>query len=204
MITNAEVIVVRDDNWSTGATPFAALTDPSDLQPGRRVATGLSFPFNRTGVATNGQERWGGDLSIAVDSRNSSTVYVAYSTVVGGVYTVNVVRSTDRGVTWSATLLSAGNARNPALAINSLGTVAIVYQQLTGTGSTQRWETHYRDSTNGTTWTDTVLCTKLSQAPVRTFSPYLGDYLHMMAVGKDFYGIFSAGNTPIWPTSRRV
>ena len=26
--------------------------------------------------------------------------------------------------------------------------------------------------------------------------PYNGDYLHMMAVGKDFYGVFPANNTP--------
>jgi len=80
VISNAEAIVVRDDNWGTGATPFSALTDPSDMLAGRRVATALSFPFNRNGVTANGQERWGGDLSIAIDPRNSSTVYLAYST----------------------------------------------------------------------------------------------------------------------------
>jgi len=26
--------------------------------------------------------------------------------------------------------------------------------------------------------------------------PYLGDYLHLMAIGNDFYGVFSANNTP--------
>jgi hypothetical protein len=196
VISNAEAIVVRDDAWGTGATPFSALVDTSDSLPGRRVATGLSFPFNQTGVAANGQERWGGDLSIAVDPRNSSTAYLAHATLVGGVYTLQILRTLDRGVSWSGTLLSVGNAKNPALAINSLGTVALLYQQFTGTGATQRWETHYRDSTNGTSWTDTVLCTTLSQAPTRTFSPYLGDYDHLMALGKDFYGIFSASNVP--------
>jgi len=196
VITNAELIVVRDDNWGTGATPFTALSDPSDSLAGRRVATGLSFPFNQTGVAANGQERWGGDISIAVDPKSSSTVYVAYSTLVSGSYALQVVRSLDRGVTWSGTLLSILNAKNPALAINSLGRIGLVSQQLNGSGSTQRWETHFRDSTNGTAWSDTILCTALSQAPTRTFSPYIGDYLHMMAVGKDFFGIFSANNTP--------
>jgi hypothetical protein len=196
VITNAELIVVRDDNWATGASPFSILTD-SDTLAGRRVATNLSFPFNQTGVAANGQERWGGDISIAVDPRNSATVYVAYSTRVSNVYTLLVVRSTDKGVTWSSTpLLSISNAKNPALAINSLGKIAFVYQQITGSGATQRWETHFRDSTNGTTWSDTILCTALSQSPTRTFSPYIGDYIHMMAAGKDFYGIFCANNTP--------
>ena len=196
VITNAEAIVVRDDNWGTGATPFSALTDTSDTLPGRRVATGLSFPFNQTGVVANGQERWGGDLSIAVDPRNSSTVYLAYSTRVGGVYTINVVRSLDRGVTWSSSpLLSVSNGKNPALAINSLGTVAVLYQQFTGTGATQRWGTHFR-TTNGTTWSDTLLCTTLSQSPARSGSPYLGDYEHLLALGKNFYGVFSASNVP--------
>ncbi len=196
VISNAEAIVVRDDAWGSGATPFSALVDTSDSLSGRRVATGLSFPFNQTGVAANGQERWGGDLSIAVDPRNSSTAYLAHANLVGGVYTLRILRTLDRGVSWSGTLLSVGNAKNPALAINSLGTVGLVYQQFTGAGTTQRWETHYRDSTNGTSWTDTVLCTTLSQAPTRTFSPYLGDYVHLMALGKDFYGIFSASNVP--------
>jgi hypothetical protein len=199
VITNAELIVVRDDNWGTGATPFTALTDPSDSLAGRRVATGLSFPFNQTGVAANGQERWGGDVSITVDPRNSSTIYVAHSTLVSGVYTLRILRSLDSGVTWSAVLLSISNAKNPALAINSLGKIGLAYQQFTGSGATQKWETHFRSSTNGTTWAaadDNILCTALSQSPARTFSPYIGDYIHMMAMGKDFYGVFSANNTP--------
>jgi hypothetical protein len=196
VITNAELIVARDDNWGIGATPFTALTDTSDGLVGRRVATGLSFPFNQTGVAANGQERWGGDISIAVDPRNSKAVYVAYSTLVSGIYTLKLVSSSDKGVTWPGNLLSISSAKNPAVAVNSLGKIALVYQQITGSGTTQRWETHFRTSVNGTTWTDAILCTALSQSPVRTFSPYIGDYLHMMAVGKDFYGIFSANNTP--------
>ena len=195
VVTNAEAIVVRDDAWGSGATPYSALVDTDGLA-GRRVATALTFPFNQTGVAANGQERWGGDISIAVDPRNSSVVYLAYTNVVASAYTLHVVRSLDRGVTWSAVLLTAGNAKNGALAINSLGSVALIYQQFTGSGATQRWETHLRQSSNGTAWSDTVLCTTLSQAPARTFSPYLGDYVHMMAVGKDYYGIFSAANTP--------
>ena len=196
VITSADLVVVRDDNWGQGATPFAALSDASDGLAGRRVATGLSFPFNQTGVAANGQERWGGDISIAVDPRSSSTVYVAFATLVSGTYTLRLVRSTDRGVTWSPVLLSASQAKNPSVAVNSLGKIGLVYQQLNGSGTTQRWDTHFRDSDDGTTWGDSVLCSALSQAPGRTFSPYLGDYLHMMAMGKDFFGIFSANNTP--------
>jgi hypothetical protein len=196
VITNADIIVVRDDNWGTGSTPFTALKDTSDNLAGRRVATGLSIPFNQTGVDANGQERWGGDISIAVDPGNSSIVYLVYATRVSGTYTLQVIRSLDRGVSWSGNLLSISNATNPAIAINNVGKIALIYQQITGSGSTQRWETHYRDTLNGRFWTDTILCTALSQTPVRTFSPYIGDYLHMMAYGQDFYGIFCANNTP--------
>ena len=35
-----------------------------------------------------------------------------------------------------------------------------------------------------------------ANVPVKTFDPYLGDYDHLVAVGPDFYGIFSANNTP--------
>jgi len=196
VITDADVIVIRDDKWGTGSTPFTVLKDPSDGLAGKRVATGLSIPFNQTGVAANGQERWGGDLSIAVDPGNSSVVYLAYSTRVSGTYTLHIIRSLDRGVTWSGNLLSLSNAKNPAITINNRGKIGLLYQQITGSGSTQRWETHFRDTTNGRFWSDTLLCTALSQTPTRSFSPYIGDYLHMMAFGEDFYGIFSANNTP--------
>ena len=122
VITDADVIVVRDDKLGTGSTPFTVLKDPSDGLAGKRVATGVSVPFNQTGVAANGQERWGGDLSIAVDPGNSSVVYLAYSTRVSGTYTLNIIRSLDRGVTWSGNLLSLSNAKNPAITINQVGT----------------------------------------------------------------------------------
>jgi hypothetical protein len=196
-ITNAEVIVVRDDNWGTGAAPFTALKDASDGLSGRRVATGLSFPFNSQGVTANGQERWGGDISIAVSPVNNAVVYLAYATLVAGVYTLHLVRSTDKGVTWSSTQLAPiPNAKNPALAINSAGKIGFAYQQIVGSGATQRWVTHFRDSLTGAVWTDNILCTALAQSPIRTFSPYMGDYINMMSVGTAFYGIFSANNLP--------
>jgi hypothetical protein len=32
--------------------------------------------------------------------------------------------------------------------------------------------------------------------PAKQFDPYLGDYDNLKAIGKDFYGVFSANNTP--------
>jgi len=195
-ITSSDVVVVRDDNWGSGVNPFTALTDPSDSVAGRLVATGVHFTFN----AILGQERLGGDLTIAVDPLNSSNVYVAYCDVQGGVYTLHVRQSTDRGVTWSAAdLRTIPNAKNPALAINSAGKVGLAYQQLTGVvaGAAPRWETHLQLTTTAfTTFNDFVLATVPANTPAPLFLPYIGDYIHMMAAGTSFYGVFSANNTP--------
>jgi hypothetical protein len=136
-LVTADVTVVRDDNWGSGASPFAALTDPSDGLAGRKVATGVKFTWN----GTLAQERLGGDLSIAVDPNNSSTVYIAFCDVVSGNYTLHVRRSIDKGATWSADLKTISRAKNPALAINNAGTVGLAYQGVTGSGSSQVWET---------------------------------------------------------------
>ncbi|MEZ5287453.1 MAG: hypothetical protein R2712_22170 [Vicinamibacterales bacterium] len=188
-----DVVVVRDDNWGSGSTPFTALTDPGDGLSGRRVATGVQFTWN----GTLGQERLGGDLSIAVDPTNSSVLYIAFCDVQAGAYTIHVRRSTDRGATWSADLRTITNAKNPALAINSTGRVGFAYQRVTGAGASSRWEARLELTSDAfTTVTAHVLADVPATTPAPTFLPYIGDYMHMMAVGPAFYGVFSANNTP--------
>src|SRR5262245_26770323 len=192
-LVTADVVVVRDDSWASGATPFTALKDPSDNVAGRLVVTGVQFTWN----GTLAHERLGGDLSIAVDPNNSSIVYIAYCDVQSSSYTIHVRRSTDRGVTWSADLKTISNAKNPALAIATNGKVGLAYQRATGSGSTQRWDTHLELSTDAfATSNDMVLATVPASTPAPTFLPYIGDYMHMMAVGTGFFGVFSANNTP--------
>ena len=195
-IVTADVVVVREDNWGTSPIPFNALIDP-DGQSGMRVAQNRTVPFTTT-TAGLGQERIGGDLSIAVDPRDSSTVYIAWADRVGANdYTLHINRSTDRGMTWSPDLRTITNAKNAALAINSLGTVGFLYQKLTGAVPNQRWETHVERTSNAfAAITDLLLATVPADVPARIFFPYIGDYDHLMAVGKDFYGVFSANNTP--------
>ena len=41
-----------------------------------------------------------------------------------------------------------------------------------------------------------MLATVPASTPAPTFLPYIGDYMHMMAFGENFYGVFSANNTP--------
>ncbi len=190
----ADVVVVREDNWGTSPIPFNALIDP-DGQRGMRVAQNRVVPWATPGL---GQERIGGDLSIAVDPRDSSTVYIAWADQVAPKdYRLHINRSTDRGATWSPDLRTITNAKNPALAINSLGTVGLLYQQLTGIAPNQRWETHLERTSNGfAQFTDLLLATVPADVPARIFFPYLGDYDHLMAVDRDFYGVFSANNTP--------
>lgn len=200
----SDVIVARDDNWANTAPRFAALTDPSDGLAGRIVVSNVRVPFTNASQAAFGQERFvSSNVSIAVDPTNSSRVYIAWADLPGGVtpYTLHVRRSDDRGVTWTAAdLITVSNATNPALAVNSDGKVAFAYQANTPFGVplvNQRWETHVRRSTNlGVLWDDVILANQSAATPAATFIPYIGDYIHVMAVGKDFYGVFSASNFP--------
>jgi hypothetical protein len=199
VITAADVVVVRDDNWGSGAAPFTALGDPGDHLPGLRVVQGASFPFHISGFMFGydpGQNRRMGNLTMAVDPRASATVYLAYADVQPAGYTVHVRRSTTKGVTWSADLLAVTNATNPALAISSDGTVGLLYQQVTGASSSLRWETHLRQTLDGNVWSDLLLATTPAGSPAGQFDPYLGDYLYLAAVDTTFYGIFCANNTP--------
>ncbi len=41
-----------------------------------------------------------------------------------------------------------------------------------------------------------MLHTAPSTTPARTFFPYIGDYVRLLAVGTDFYGVFCGNNTP--------
>ena len=103
-------------------------------------------------------------------------------------------RSTDRGATWSADVRTITNAKNPALAISSTGTVGLAYQQFTAS----RWVTQLELTPNAwaTPATRLVLHTAPAGTPARRFFPYLGDYIRLLSVGTDLYGVFSGGNTP--------
>jgi hypothetical protein len=204
-----DVVVVRDDNDGADAKPFTALTDATDSLAGRRVVQNRLIPFlpeHRGEPGPLGQERIGSHLSIAVDPRpgQSATIYLAWADRVGtDDYTLHVRRSTDSGQTWSPNdLLTVTNALNPALAINNAGTVGFLYQHLTGqvtpgvVTAANRWETHLRRSADGANWDDLLLATTPANQPPADGLPYLGDYIHLLTVGADFYGIFCANNTP--------
>jgi hypothetical protein len=190
-----DVVVVRDDNWGSGLTPFTALVDPGDGIAGMRVQTGVSLVFN----AKIGQERTAGSFAIAVHPHDSNVVYICWAGPENGVYTLHVQRSHDRGVTWSKVLLEIPNATNPALAIAKNGRIGFLYQQVTGTAPNDRWEAHFRHSMDGKKWRDVVLANTPASTPVLNIFQgltYIGDYIDMVAVDDHFYGTFCANNTP--------
>jgi hypothetical protein len=188
----ADVVLVRDDKGGSGANPYTALVDPADGKAGVRVAKAVKFNFD----GFLGLQRTGGDVALAVDPGDSAKVYVAYNDDRGSDYVLHVLRSLDRGLTWSADLLTIANALNPALAVNSGGRLGMVYQQLSGSGAAQRWVTKFTSTTNCTNWQTHTLANTPAQNPAKDFDPYLGDYEHLTTQGKDFYGVFSASNEP--------
>ena len=192
----SDIVVVRDNNWASGATPFRNLLDSIDGLAGQRVVTGVSIVPLST---TLGTQRIGSQLSIAVDPRDSQTVYLAWCDgTTAATYTVHVRRSTNGGQTWSADLRSIASATNCAIAINSHGKIGLLYQQLGNPGSGNRWRTHLEMSNDGfaTAPTDLLLADVPDQNGTYGGSNPIGDYANVVAQGKDFYGIFSANNTP--------
>jgi len=198
LIVTADVVVVRDDSGAAGPNPFMNLKDPKDSLPGRLVAQGVRFPFRSQGKTQEGQQRLGGDLSIAVDPNNSEVVYLAYSALSGTKYTLHVLESTDSGKSWSKDILTIPFGINVALSVNAKGDVGLLYQKLTGSGKRAHWETHFQMAAKGSTstWSDLTLSNHPANSPLKQFDPYLGDYAYMTSQGHDFYGIFSASNEP--------
>ena len=74
-----------------------------------------------------------------------------------------------------------------------------MYQQLVGAGATARWVTQLELTDDAlATRADDASCSTTAAAhePPATFLPYLGDYIRLLAVGDDFYGVFAGTNRP--------
>jgi hypothetical protein len=189
-----DVVVVRDDASGSGEETFTALLDSADQVAGQRIATDR---FVRLELL--GQQRIGSDLAIAVDPADSATVWIGWCDRVGGPagtdWTLHVVRSTDRGQSWSDDVRTITNAKNPALAVNSDRLVGLLYQQFS---DDERWITTLELSSDAfsTDPTSLILHSAPSGTPTATNQPYLGDYVRVLALGSDFYGVFSGNNAP--------
>src|SRR5207237_10183742 len=86
------------------------------------------------------------------------------------------------------------------LASNTEGTLAFLYQQVvTPAGGEETWMTQFeRTKDDFKTFAPPLTLAKfpVAELDVTRGQPQLGDYLHLMSLGKDFYGIFSSSNVP--------
>lgn len=194
---NADVVVVRDDNWGQGAPPFSSLVDTVTMVAGQNVVTATPVSDTFGSSAALGNEWWGGDLYLTVDPNDAARVYISYSdSQAGAPRTLHLRRSTDFGQTWSADVLTTPAAKNAAIAVNSHGRLGYLYQALTGTSPNLRWQTHLRRSNDGLVWDDLTLGDFPAEgAGSPGGARIVGDYLNMVAVGKNFYGVFSSYNS---------
>ena len=68
------------------------------------------------------------------------------------------------------------------------------------TTTPQTWGLSGSASSDRPGWVTTdfaaTLHTAVVSTPPRAFLPYLGDYIRLLAVGDDFYGVFSGSNLP--------
>jgi hypothetical protein len=182
---NGDVVVVREDNWGKTMPPFQSLS--------HNVAAGVPVTIDFSGAF--GHEIIGGDLFLTVDPNDSSQVYVSWAQKDGAdPMTLHLSRSPDGGTTWNQ-LLTVPSAKNAAVAINSQGRIAYLYQQLTGGAGSRHWQTHLRRSNDGVVWDDVMLSDFPAEgAGSPGGSRIIGDYLRILAVGKNFHGVFSAYN----------
>ena len=186
LFPGSQVVVVKSTNsggsFSTGAS--AATT------------TGYFANASNTPV-TLGQERTSSDLAIAVDPNNANHVVVVYGNVPGpGQLQLNVVESTDGGMTWSASKFTTPlNVRSalPGVSILANGDVGLLYAQYDFV--TNQLSQHLLTTSDDfVTTSDTLLGAQSNASPGIQFHPYLGDFYDLTSVDDTLYGIFSASN----------
>lgn len=208
-----DVVVVKGTRDALGTVTFDALKDVPEVNSGDkctsrdgaigfRVARCVTFPWYPNGGHDSdfGQERRTlSHLAIAVDPNDANVVYVAWGdSVVHGPspLLLHVRASYDGGATWDAgDRLVARNATNPALAINEAGQIGFAFQQLAMRAGEQWWDTKFvlaqRNFVDPITM---VLAETHAGDPKSEVMPYLGDYMDLVSVGDEFFGVFSASN----------
>jgi len=192
-----DIVVVRGRrDANTHLLVLADLVDRRDRTIGNRIETDARFPYDPDVLSTVacclGQQRYQASLSIAIDPMDSAKVYLAWADLRQGVYTLHVRSSTDSGSKWSEDIWAKPSATNPALAVDDSGVLGFLFQQVTDQKSGQEWVTELERSGSQ----PLILAKTPALEPTRDFDPYIGDYVELHAVGKRFYGVFSANNTP--------
>jgi hypothetical protein len=190
-----ELVVRRDNAWAKTAPLYEALSGATGVTVDTYPLT-IDFSHNFAG------ERMAGDLSVAVDPRDSQTVYVSYAKRVSAAnpMELHLRRSTNGGGVWSGDLLTVSNAKQSSIAVNSQGHIAYLYQQISGTSPNRHWVTHLRRSADGMIWDDQIMSDFPGEGagapPNNLGGVYVADYDKVINIGKNFFGVFSAGNDP--------
>jgi hypothetical protein len=187
----ADVLVARDDDWGRGG--FKALLDPNDNLAGCKAVTGVLIKDSERAGHLGGQ-RVANDLDIAVDPNNSDNVYIVWGDNQGidSGYILHVRSSRDGGKTWSEDLFAVESADLARLAISCDSVIGLMYQQLIQDNQGfWEWETHLRRSSDGISWESDLVLGRTA-----TKAGFLGDFAGLVSVGKNFYGVFPAVNTP--------
>jgi hypothetical protein len=192
----SDVVVVRDDNGGASIPPFSSLVDPTDNKIGRLVVN-RTFAWDKC----LGGDRLGGDLAIAVHPGDQNKVYLVWSDWVNGHASLHLKYSTNGGQDWSENNKNIPDAKNPGLAVNTEGIVGFLYQQVEKTSEGYVWKTKLERMSDDfkTSLQPLTFATFPTSAPLYQSccgEILLGDYLHLMSVRNDFYGIFSSDNTP--------
>jgi len=133
---------------------------------------------------------------------NKNKVYLVWSDWVNDRVSLHLKYSTDSGQSWSCNKRDIPDAKNPGLAVTAKGTVGFLYQQVVETPEGNTWMTQLERTTDDfkTTPKPLTLATFPSNCPLYKSGCddiLLGDYLHLMSVDKNFYGIFSSNNLPV-------
>jgi hypothetical protein len=195
-LSSANVIAVRDDHWGAGSQPFTDLKTGST--PGVAVVSATPYTANET--LLGGQKVGRSQISIAVDPNKATSVWLAWGDANGpAAITLHLRHSTDGGATWgSSDLRTVNAATNPAVAVTSTGQVGFLYPQFNPiNGTNGLFLTQVELSSDGFMNAPTTLVLSVAQNDqVLNAKNQIGDYEHMMAVGKDFFGVFSADNAP--------
>jgi hypothetical protein len=191
----SSLVIDRSDDG--GADSFGAIGGGNGVQ----VAAFTDVYDNSTDTSLSmGANRDGSEIAIAVDPNNKNRVVVAYGDSdphFNKRYQLNVVESTDGGVTWSSTPLftttSLVRSAEPGLAILANGTVGLLYNSYDPTTDTFTQHLLTTSDDFGNT-NDLILGTEKNGIPTPEAPPYLGDFFDLTGIGNTFYGIFSASN----------
>ena len=189
----ANIVVVRDDEWGASAQPF------SELQTGGVAGTIVvaGTPYVGSTADKLSKQRVGrSQISIAVDPNDWKSVWLVWGDASNPPITLHLRHSTDGGKSWGdADLRTIPVATNPALAVNSLGQVGLLYQEIFVAGL---WRTQIEISGDDFKTPPVPRVLSIADSSKNAFGDdnYLGDYIHLMADGKDFVGVFVALNDP--------